>query len=169
MKLITQILHPYKRALGEDYNAYHNHAQRVYQYAIMLLLVRESPKLAVAAAFHDLDIWTGKTMDYLPGSSGLAMAYLKAGKLNLLPEEVAFIIENHHKLTGVKGNLEAEAFRKADFIDLTAGHIHFNMPVSLISDMEKRYPRYGFTKLIVKKSTSYAFRKPLRPFPMLKW
>ncbi len=56
LKLIGQILHKYRDALGPDYHAYHNHAQRVYTYATTLLLMRENKKLAIAAAFHDLDM-----------------------------------------------------------------------------------------------------------------
>ena len=169
MKLITQILHKHREALGTDYHAYHHHAQRVYQYAITLLLQRENKKLAICAAFHDLDIWGGDNMDYLKGSIDLAQEYLVHKDFALVPEEVSYIINNHHKLRKIKGNIEAEAFRKADLIDLTAGHVHFNIPHSLVQGLEKQFPRAGFTQVILKKTIQHAFKNPLNPFPMTRW
>lgn len=169
MKLITQILHKHTTELGQDYEAYHNHAQRVYYYGITFLLMRENTKLAIAAAFHDLDIWTGKSMDYIPGSVTLARRYLESSDFGILADEVGFIIKKHHKLRPIKGNIEAEAFRKADLTDLSRGHIRYNLPESIISETERKYPRLGFTKLIIKKSLGYACLNPSRPFPMIKW
>lgn len=155
--------------MGADFDAYHNHAQRVYHYATTLLLMRESKKLAISAAFHDLDIWVNQTMNYLPGSAHLANTYLSGSDYQLLPEEIKFIISQHHKLRKIKGNIEAEAFRKADLIDLTAGKIRFNIPISIIQDLERQYPRKAFTKLILRKSFHHALNHPLNPFPMIKW
>jgi len=169
VKLITQILHKFKAELGGEYDAYHNHAQRVYHYAITLLLMRESKKLAICAAFHDLDIWVSKQMDYLNPSVELARKYLVESDFQLLPDEISFIIHQHHKLTKIKGNIEAEAFRKADLIDLTAGKIHFNIPMSLVQSIETEYPRHNFTKLILRKTLNHARKHPLKPFPMIKW
>ncbi|MEQ8473984.1 MAG: hypothetical protein RIC35_22500 [Marinoscillum sp.] len=169
MKLITQILHKFEKELGTDYHAYHHHAQRVYHYAITLLLVRESKKLAIAAAFHDLDIWISGSMDYLHGSKNLAIEYLSNGDFQLLPDEMAFIISQHHKLTTIKGNIEAEAFRKADLIDLTGGFIRYNIPKSIIVETERVYPRANFGRLIAKKCFNHALRHPYNPLPMIKW
>ena len=169
VKLITQILHKFKDNLGPDYESYHNHAQRVYHFATTLLLMRESKKVAISAAFHDLDIWVNDNMDYLNGSENLARQYLLHTDYGLLPDEIAFIINQHHKLTKIKGNIEAEAFRKADLMDLTAGKIRFNLPLSLIRDLEDQYPRKGFTKMIFGKTFRHAVSHPLNPFPMIKW
>ncbi len=167
-KTIKAILSHYKSELGNDFDAYHNHAQRVYYYARTLLLMSENRKLAIASAFHDLDIWIAKTMDYLPGSVRLSSDYIRAYKLGFLPDELAFIINNHHKLRKIKGNIEAEAFRKADLIDLTSGWIKYNIPKSLILEAERVFPRHNFTGLITKKALQYAFKNPLRPLPMIR-
>lgn len=169
MKLIGQILHKYRTELGDDYHAYHHHALRVYSYALTLLLMRENKKLAIAAAFHDLDIWLGRSMDYLEGSEELARDYLAQGDFPYLPDEMAFFIKNHHKLTSIKGNIEAEAFRKADLIDLTGGRIRYHLPLSIITGTEQAYPRLGFTRLIMKKTFGHALKHPLRPLPMINW
>ncbi|MFY0608010.1 MAG: hypothetical protein JXR10_14925 [Cyclobacteriaceae bacterium] len=169
MKLIKQILNKYRSELGVDFLAYHNHAQRVYYYAITLLLMKESKKLAIAAAFHDLDIWTGGSMDYLSGSEDLARKYLDKSDFGLLPDQIAFIIKQHHQLTRIKGDVEAEAFRKADLIDLTSGFIQFNIPMCLILTIEKTYPRERFTRIIAKKTLRHSLKNPLNPLPMIKW
>lgn len=168
-KTIKSILNLYRSALKRDFDAYHNHSQRVYYYARTLLLMSENRKLAIIAAFHDLDIWIGGNMDYLPGSVSLANKYLKANKLAFLPDEIAFIIDNHHKIRKIKGNIEAEAFRKADLIDLTSGLIKYNIPKSLIVEAERQFPRLNFTAKITKKALKHALKNPLRPFPMLRF
>ena len=169
MKLITQILHPHKAALGDHYQSYHHHCQRVYTYAHTLMLQRESKKLAIVAAFHDLGIWTQQTMDYLNPSVALMKSYIESKQLTLLPDELAYIIEHHHRIRKIKDHLEAEAFRKADLIDFTAGWIRYNLPESIIRDTEKKWPRANFTSLVLKKVSRHAIRHPMKPLPMLKW
>ncbi|MFY0689580.1 MAG: hypothetical protein JXQ90_20585 [Cyclobacteriaceae bacterium] len=166
--MIDHILEPYQAQLGRDFQAYLNHAKRVYEYSCMLMLHRESKKLAIAAAFHDLDIWVGESMNYLPGSAALARKYIESNQLDLLADEVAFVIDRHHQLTPIKGNIEAEAFRKADLMDLSVGWVRFNIPKSIIIDAQRRFPRLGFTGLVTKKTMSYAVRHPLSPFPMMR-
>lgn len=168
MKLITQLLHPYQETLGADYEAYHHHAQRVYGYAITFLLMRENRKLAIAAAFHDLDIWVSGSMDYLEGSAQLAEKYLAQSDFTYLPDEVRFIIQQHHQLSPIRGNIEAEAFRKADLVDLTSGWVRYNLPQSIVADTERRFPRHRFTRKMGAKIWSYAWRHPLKPFPMIR-
>lgn len=159
----------YKSQLGGDYLAYRNHAHRVAEYARILMLQKESKKFQIVAAFHDLDIWVSGGMDYLGGSSQMAKKYLKTNRINLLADEIEFMISNHHKLTKIKGAVEAEAFRKADLIDLSAGIVPFNIPKSLIVETEKNYPRNGFTKKVILKTIKWALSHPFRPFPMIKF
>lgn len=169
MRLITEILKPYKDQLGLDYDAYHHHAQRVYQYAITFLLVREREKIAIAAAFHDLDIWVSGSMNYLNGSVQLCKEYLAQTESGILPDEIAFFIQQHHKIRPILGNEEAEAFRKADLVDLSGGRIHFNLPKSIIWETEQNYSRLGFSKIMLRKSLLHAFKNLQNPFPMIKW
>lgn len=167
-KTITHILKEFKQELGDDFDAYHNHAQRVYYYSKTLLLMKENRKLGIAAAFHDLDIWESQSMDYLSGSADLANAYMSKNDLRYLPDEMTYIISNHHKLNRISGNIEAEAFRKADIIDLSGGLIHFNIPKSLVMEAESKYPRLGFSKTIFLKTIKYALAHIFNPFPMIK-
>lgn len=163
-----KVLSNYKKELGADFHSYLNHVKRVYEYACMLRLERESELFQVAAIFHDLDIWVTGTMNYLGGSCDLAISHIQKNKLEIDQAELAKIISNHHRMTKVKDHPEAEAFRKADLIDLTAGWIRFNIPKSIIVDTERRYPRLGFTKSVLKKTGRWAVKHPFNPFPMIK-
>lgn len=167
-KTIKTILKGFEQPLDSEFSAYHNHCQRVYYYAKTILLMKENHKLAVASAFHDLDIWVSDHMDYLHGSADLAVSYIESNNLGFLPEEMKFIIQNHHKLRSIKGNIEAEAFRKADLIDLTSGLIRFNIPSSLTTEIERKFPRLSFSRIIAKKVLLNAVRNPFNPFPMIR-
>ena len=165
----SKILAKFKSDLGEDYHAYVHHVKRVYEYACILRLEKENERLKIAAIFHDLDIWHSQTMDYLKGSATLAGAYIQHQNLLVDIPQVEMNINRHHQITKIKDNPEAEAFRKADLIDLTSGWIHFNIPKSIIVDTERRYPRLGFTSKIAKRSIQWSLRHPFRPLPMIRW
>jgi hypothetical protein len=164
----SKVLSKYKLQLGDDYHAYLNHVKRVYEYACMLRLERSSDLLMTVAIFHDLDIWAQGTMDYLSGSAQMARDYATHQSLDVDLDVLKTVIVNHHKLTRIKKQPEAEAFRKADLIDLSAGWIKFNIPKSIIVDTERRYPRLGFTRTVVSKTFAWSIRHPFKPFPMMK-
>ena len=164
----AKVLSNYKESLGSDYHAYLNHVKRVYEYACMLRLERDSDLFMVAAIFHDLDIWRNSTMNYLPGSIELALDHIAQNNLPIDKATLSLVIKNHHKIRKIKNSPEAEAFRKADLIDLTSGWIKFNIPKSIIIDTERRYPRLGITKVVLQKVAHWAIRHPFKPFPMMK-
>ena len=59
----------------------------------------ELEKIAVAAVFHDLGIWTSGTFDYIGPSVVLAHDYLVArGREDWTPE-IEGMIADHHKIT----------------------------------------------------------------------
>jgi hypothetical protein len=59
----------------------------------------ELEKIAVAAVFHDLGIWTNKTFDYIDPSVTIAREHLAArGMADWIPEIEAMIVD-HHKVT----------------------------------------------------------------------
>jgi HD superfamily phosphohydrolase YqeK len=72
---LDAILGDHSAALGSDATPYRNHAYRVAN----LCLAQSSSsaesleKTAIAAAFHDLGIWTDHTFDYLAPSVRLAI------------------------------------------------------------------------------------------------
>lgn len=169
MESIVEILHPFKASLGIAYVPYLHHACRVKKYACHLLSITESDLITVTAAFHDLDVWENETMDYLEGSSRLAKRYVIDHTLDIDLTELDKVITLHHQLVKIRNHPTAEAFRKADLIDLSAGLINLGLTRSLIRQTEKHYPRHGFTQLIMKKVISWSARNPTNPFPMIKW
>ena len=73
---IDNILNTYRSELGENYDLYRNHVYRVYNFALTQLDPNaELEKLSIAAAFHDLGIWTNNTLDYIEPSAQLAREY----------------------------------------------------------------------------------------------
>lgn len=171
---IERVLIYYTQALGQDYNAYRNHVYRVYHLTLLLcpkeLNKAQEEALAVAAAFHDLGIWTHHSMDYLRPSAQLAEQHLDETGRSHLSELTKHIIVQHHKLSAITDQQEAltEAFRKADLMDLSFGKISFKLPSSRYAHLRESFPFLGFQKMIYKRVLSYAFRHPMRPFPMIK-
>ncbi len=170
-ELITEILTSYKNELGMNFEKYHNHACRVFLFAAKLSKANEEQQkqLAIAAAFHDMGIWSANTMDYLDPSIKLAAEYLTEHKLEHWTESVSQIIDNHHKLTPFKNNQLAESFRKADLIDLTFGFIKFGLSSSQISEYNKLFPAKGFQPYIFKEVFKNIVKHPLNPLPIMKW
>lgn len=96
---IKTLLQPFRQQLGSDYEKYKNHACRVL--AACLLLDSEAgnqEKYAIAAAFHDIGIWTHHTLDYLAPSAEQAAAYLNENGKGNWADEIALMIHWHHKL-----------------------------------------------------------------------
>jgi hypothetical protein len=127
-------------------------------------------RIGIAAAFHDLGIWTDHTFDYLEPSVALAQRYLvEHGRLDWEPEIVA-AIRQHHKLTawrGPEGPL-VEAFRRADWIDVTRGLLHFGTPRGFIADLYARWPDAGFHRLLVRLELRHLRAHPLNPLPVFR-
>ena len=126
--------------------------------------------MAIAAAFHDLGIWTEKTFDYLAPSESLARAYLgESGKTEWVSEITAMIHE-HHKITRYKSNPTwlVEAFRKADSVDVSLGLITFGLPRSFVREVLSEFPNAGFHKRLVQLSFSRLLSHPLSPLPMYR-
>lgn len=170
---IEQVLHRHKATLGADYDKYRNHVYRVFNYSWYLLDYESlhQEKLAIAAAFHDLGIWTHQTFDYLQPSIEVMRGHLNRNGLEHLSQELTAMITYHHKLTPYKGNdaRVVEAFRKADQCDITLGVIAPGIPAALTRDLKKAFPYAGFHRFLTGKTLSNIGKNPLRPLPMFKW
>jgi len=127
-------------------------------------------KFAIAAAFHDLGIWTAHTFDYLSPSIGLATAYLSDNNLEEWTEEISLLIDMHHKMSTYKGAFEesVEAFRRGDWIEVTLGFKHYGVSTSLRKELKKTFPNLGFHWFLVKETLKQFFRSPLHPLPMFR-
>jgi len=82
-------------------------------------------KLIIAAAFHDIGIWSDHTIDYLPPSVALARKYLNENGLEEWVEEIELIIDMHHKIRPYKNARYplVEWFRRADLVDFSLGSV----------------------------------------------
>ena len=176
--LLTQIptldavLSRHASLLGQDFEAYRNHAYRVAN-----LCAWQGPrgperieKIAVAAAFHDLGIWTDRTFDYLEPSVCLASAYLfDAGHPDWVPDVTAAILV-HHQVSSYRGHGDGfvEAFRRADWMDVTAGVVTFGLPRTVLQSAVAIWPRAGFHALLLRLELRRLRTHPWNPLPMVK-
>jgi len=169
---IDSVLANWQDFIGNDFNAYKNHVYRVLNFAASLhpLSPDEHEKLSIAAAFHDLGIWSHNTLDYLDPSIKLMETWLVGnGKAGWF-EELGRIVAEHHKLRPIKDLPIAETFRKADMIDLTKGRFKHGLPKSHIRDVFDALPTHGFHKRLTQLTFNQIKNNPFsNPFPMLKW
>jgi hypothetical protein len=171
--LLNELLEGYRPVLGADYDAYRNHCMRVFNFCSAL--AGESGavenKIAIAAAFHDLGIWTESTFDYLAPSQLLALRYLEKSFKASWSKEIDAMISEHHKLTRYQTNPSwlVEPFRKADLIDLSGGLIRFRLPDDFVSDVLDAYPNAGFHKILGRLALKRLKTNPFSPLPMMKW
>jgi hypothetical protein len=170
--LLDELLQHHASALGDDFTAYRNHTYRLINFCSALAIPDPVAleKMAIAAAFHDLGIWTDRTFDYLPPSERLARAYLASkGKLEWAPEINAMIRE-HHKVTRYQANPSwlVEVFRRADLVDVSLGIITFGVPRKFVREVRGAFPNAGFHKRLVQLSFKRLLSNPLSPLPMYR-
>ena len=147
---LDELLNGYSGALGDDFTLYRNHTYRVVN--LCVAQGSNSPvqleKLAIAAAFHDLGIWTDRTFDYLQPSVRLASAYFAgSGRADWSAEITAMILQ-HHKIRAYRGDWHelAEPFRRADWADVTRGLVTFGLSRGLVGDLFARWPSAASTE-----------------------
>lgn len=170
---LDRLLNAHAAALGGDMTAYRNHTYRVVN--LCVALSNPDPqaleKFALAAAFHDLGIWTNGTWDYLEPSVAQATAHLAATERAGWIPEISAMIREHHKLTSYRGaaGSNVETFRKADWIDVTWGVLRFGLSRSFVRSLHSAWPDAGFHALLVRQTLRRAKRHPLSPLPMFRW
>lgn len=174
VSLLDRLLSPYAAMIGKDFVAYRNHACRVAIFHSLLHTrseVQDPLTLAAAAAFHDLGIWSARTFDYIDPSVQLAADYLSAQSRIDLLDDVSAMIRSHHKVTPCCGEAvqSAEQFRRADWMDVSAGVINFGISRRAIAQVRARFPGAGFHKLLFKLSLKRVITHPWNPLPMLQW
>ena len=68
--IIDDAMAQWKATVGGDWQAYRNHAYRVYNFSRAQYDTDSAAEgFAVASAFHDLGIWPERTFDYLETSA----------------------------------------------------------------------------------------------------
>lgn len=171
---LEALLADYRERIGDDYDGYLNHCRRMLGFCHALhpdLTADEGEKLAIAAAFHDIGLWTDDTLDYLPPSSALAEMYLRlVGKADWV-DEICLMVTEHHRLRPVTETPYplVEVFRQADLVDFSLGAYRAGLPRALIDAAKQQYPNAGFHAMLARRSLRWLRRHPLRPAPMMKW
>lgn len=167
---VAKILEAHAKELGDDHLAYLNHVSRVLLF--YQALAGDCPQsVLVAAAFHDLGIWSDRTFDYLAPSVNLARDYLQSSSSLSLVPEVEAIIVNHHKLRPYRGAFLAsvETLRKADLVDVSLGAVRYSLSSKFVRQTKAELPNAGFHRRLLQLTGRQSLRTPLRPLPMVRW
>lgn len=172
--LLDRLLHTYRKPLADELSGYANHCRRMLSFCLALAPqagIEDQHKLAIAAAFHDIGLWTDDTLDYLPPSVQLAADYLSASGHAGWIEEVGLMISEHHRLRPVRDARYplVEVFRRADLVDFSRGVYTAGLPRSMIRAQQALFPNAGFHRMLARRGLRWMARHPLRPLPMLKW
>lgn len=171
---LDQILESRRDLFGADLEPYRNHNMRVANFCIELaggVNDEQLEKIAIACAFHDIGVWTHRTLDYLEPSRAFASEYLvHIGKPEWNDEIGAMVVE-HHKLrsAGAGAGPLVEPFRKADWIDVSLGLLKFGVASSFVSEVKRAFPNAGFHKLLVRATGRQLRTDPLHPMPMMRF
>jgi len=170
---VDEVLDNHASQLGHDLTAYRNHVYRVVNLSVAI--VGDTPieleKIAIAAVFHDLGIWTNKTFDYIAPSVALAREHLAARAMADWTPEIEAMIVDHHKVTSSRPNPQTlvESFRRADWIDVTCGLRTFGLPRRFIAAVAATCPNAGLHRRLVQLTVDRFWKHPLSPLPMVKW
>lgn len=169
---IDAVLAAHAAVIGGDLEGYRNHAYRVANLSVALAGASGDAveKVAVAAVFHDLGIWTHRTFDYLEPSVRLAAAHLlEAGRAAWVPE-IEAMIRQHHKISPCRDESIplVEPFRQSDLIDVSRGLFTFGMPRSLLAAILARWPSAGFHRRLVGLGLRRLRTHPWSPLPMVR-
>ena len=167
---VDAVLKDHRTVLRDDFVAYRNHVYRVVNLCVAMVGRSELEKVAVAAVFHDLGIWTSGTFDYIAPSVTLACEYLvTAAREDWIPE-IEEMIADHHKITPATADPDSlvEAFRRADWIDVTCGLRRFGMPRPFVARLFATWPSAGFHWRLVSLALDRFRHHPLTPLPMVR-
>lgn len=170
---IEEVLAPHRGLIGEAYVPYRNHILRMLTFCLELRPCsgEEQRKLEIAACFHDIGIWTGNTLDYLPPSLPPAKAWLEENSLMEWYDEIAAMILEHHRLRAVPDPASplVELFRRGDLLDFSLGLFRMGLPRATIREVQARHPNAGFHRMLLRLGSAWFVRHPLNPAPMMKW
>lgn len=164
-KLLSRFAH----TIGEDYGRYRNHVNRVFSFCILMDDDTDNiQKYAIAAVYHDIGIWTNKTIDYLEPSIAQMKGYLIESNKQEWMEEIMLMIHWHHKITPYRGKFSktVEIFRKADWIDVSLGTLRYEVKSQELKELKTQFPNLGFHWFLIRQIAKNLLRHPLNPLPM---
>lgn len=172
--LVEEILDGHRaRASGDDagYAGYRGHVYRVLNFARGLVSDGDDrdAKLAIAAAFHDLEAFSG--LDYLAPSIRAQDAWLAQTGRQAWSRELAVTVAEHHRLTPYRGGHSrlAEAFRRADLVDVSQGLLRCGLPHPYVRAVRAAFDVGPFfTRVVPLAVVGNLRRHPLDPMPHLR-
>ncbi|HEY1076919.1 MAG TPA: hypothetical protein VGE51_09535 [Fontimonas sp.] len=171
--LLEDLLGAWREALGPDFQPYRNHVYRMahFCFALRECSADERHKILIAGCFHDLGIWSDKTVDYLPPSVLRAREYLAANGLQAWSEEIELMIDQHHKLRAYRDPRFplVEVFRKADLVDVSLGMVRLGVPKRILREVRAAFPNSGFHKRLMRLAGEWFGAHPLSAPPFFKW
>lgn len=171
--VIEKIMEAWRDEIGDDYPAIRGHNYRMFNFCLALTDPEDEDagkKAAIAAAWHDLGIWTHDTFDYLPPSRAQAVAYLEETGREAWSREVSDMVMFHHKLTPCRGERArlVEAFRRADLVDLSLGLVRSGLDRAFVREVQAAFPNAGFHARVTRLALAWALRHPLNPVPFIR-
>jgi hypothetical protein len=172
--LIEEILDSHRdHACGDErgWAGYRGHVYRVFHFARVLSpdIDDRDDKLAIAAAFHDLDVFSA--LDYLAGSISAQEAWLRRTGREAWAPELAVVVAEHHRLAPCSGpyGVLADAFRRADLADLSQSLIRDGIPRAYVREVRRTFDvQTFFTRVIPRAVVRNLVRRPLDPFPHMR-
>jgi hypothetical protein len=173
--LVEQILDEHRDHAGGDdegYRCYRAHIYRVLNFARALVADDDGDrddKLAIAAAFHDIDAFSG--LDYLAGSIRAQDAWLQRTGREAWSAELAVVVAEHHRVMPYKGAHArlAEAFRRADLVDVSQSLIRSGIPRAYVREVRSAFDvGIFFTRMIPRLVVRNVGRHPLDPLPHMR-
>ena len=171
--LIEGILAVWKDRIADDYLGYRGHVYRMFNFCLALhpCTEEEREKLAIAACFHDIGLWSDHTVDYIPPSVAQVKSYLSNTGQQTWSEEIGLMVEMHNKIRAYRDNRYplVELFRKGDLVDFSLGFFTFGIPRSYIKNVKKTIPNNGFHKFLMQGAREWFFKHPFSLPPFMRW
>jgi hypothetical protein len=172
--LVEEILYSHRGHSGGDdagYSGYRGHVYRVLNFARGFVSDRDDrgDRLAIAAAFHDLEAFSG--LDYLASSIRAQDAWLTQTGREAWSAELAVVLAEHHRLVPYRGGHArlAEAFRRADLVDVSQGLVRFGLPRAYVSEVRRAFDVGPFFTRVVPSAVVRNLRnRPLDPMPHMR-
>lgn len=170
--LMESFFRQWQPHLGDDLDRYRNHCYRVVNHCKQLTNLNrdELEQVMIATCFHDVGIWLDNTVDYLKPSQQRANNYLVREGKSQWSRSVCGMVMEHHKITAYKGENDKliEAFRQADWIDVTMGVVTFSLSREKIRQIRQAFPYLGFHTMLAQLTAKNLVKHPLNPLPMFK-
>jgi hypothetical protein len=169
--LIDEILVAHAASAHGDeagFAGYRGHVYRVFNYARVLVDDADDrdDKLAIAAAFHDIEAFSG--LDYLAPSIQVQDAWLERTGRGAWSAELAVVVAEHHRFTRYRGPHArlAEAMRRADLADVSQGLVRSGIPREHVRAVRDAIDVGSFfTRTVPRAAVRNLLRHPLDPLP----